>query len=144
MLDARHLESPLTEADIARLPAMTKSDLMDNFDEIVTDPRVTLGVCEAVFDGRRAGDYLFDEYRVIASGGSSGRRGVFVYGWDAWATCYASIVRFQQRDGNSDPRLAGVAIATIAQEADAGRLRIAPRRVVAISEPLLPEARAVI
>ncbi len=193
----------LTEADIAQLPTMTKSDLMDNFDEIVTDSRVTLAMCEAFLDGSGAGGYLFDQYRVIASGGSSGRRGVFVYGWDAWATCYASIVRFQQRDWNSDPLLAGVArvtavlgasggshmsaalgrtssnddnprhavpvdqpievvvarlnelkptilmgyssfLATIAREADAGRLRIAPRRVVAISEPLLPEARAVI
>ncbi len=193
----------LTEVDIARLPTMTKSDLMDNFDAIVTDPRVTLEMCESVLDGRNAGDYLFDKYRVVASGGSSGRRGVFVYGWDAWATCYASIVRFQQRDWSSDPQLAGVPrvtavlgaaggshmsaalgrtfssddnprhavpvdqpieaivarlnelnptilmgyssfLATIAGEANASRLRITPRRVVAISEPLLPGARAVI
>ena len=32
----------------------------------------------------------------------------------------------------------------LAREAEAGRLRIAPRRVIGISEPLLPEARAVI
>lgn len=193
----------LMEADIPRLPTMTKSDLMKNFDNIVIDRRVTLDMCEAVLDGRRAGDYLFGEYRVVASGGSSGRRGVFVYGWDAWAMCYASIVRFQQRDWSNDPRLAGVArvtavlgaaggshmsaalgrtfssddnarhvvpvdqpikaivarlnelnptilmgyssfLPTIAREADARRLRIAPRRVVAISEPLLPEARGVI
>lgn len=193
----------LTDADIGRLPTMTKSDLMDNFDEIVTDPRVTLDMCEAVVDGRGASDYLFDEYRVVASGGSSGRRGVFVYGWDAWATCYASIVRFQQRDWERDPRLQGVPrvtavlgagggshmsaalgrtfsnddnprhavpvdqpidaivarlnelnptvlmgyssfLPTIARQAAAGSLRIAPRRVIAISEPLLPEARAAI
>jgi phenylacetate-coenzyme A ligase PaaK-like adenylate-forming protein len=193
----------LTDADIAWLPSMTKSDLMDNFDEIVTDRRVTLDLCEAVVDGRRGGEYLLGEYRVVASGGASGRRGVFVYGWDAWATCYASIVRFQQRDWNSDPALAGVArvtavlgaaggahmsaavgrtfttddnprhavpvdqpieaivarlnelnptilmgyssfLPTVAREADAGRLRIRPRRVVAISEPLLPEARTMI
>lgn len=30
----------LTEADVVRLPTMTKSDLMDSFDEIVTDPHV--------------------------------------------------------------------------------------------------------
>ena len=49
-----------------------------------------------------------DEFHVIASGGSSGQRGVFVYGWDAWATCYASIARFQQRDWSADPALVGV------------------------------------
>jgi len=140
---------------------------------------------------------------VVASGGSSGQRGVFVYGWDAWAICNASIIRFQQRDWASDPALAGVPRVTavvaashathlsaaigrtfsaprtprhlfpvsqppernveglnalqptllmgyssflprLALEARAGRLRISPRRIIAISEPLLPEARAAV
>jgi phenylacetate-CoA ligase len=59
----------LTEADIAHLPTMTKSDLMDNFDAIVTDRRLTLEACESILDGRIAGDYLFDRYRVVASSG---------------------------------------------------------------------------
>jgi phenylacetate-coenzyme A ligase PaaK-like adenylate-forming protein len=45
---------------------------------------------------------------------------------------------------HADGVWAGLARFTTAQEAQAGRLRIAPRRVMAISEPLLPEARAAI
>ena len=52
--------------------------------------------------------YLLGDYHVVASGGSSGQRGVFLYGWDAWAICWASMVRFPQRDWAADPALAGV------------------------------------
>ena len=188
----------ITETDLPSLPVMTKADLMDHFDAIVTDPRITLAACEARLED--AGG-LSGEYAVIASGGASGRRGVFVYDLDGWATCYASVVRFQERDWAADPSLAGVprvsaAVAAahpthvsaalsrsfssprsprrlfpvsrplseivaglndlqptillayssflprLCAEARAGRLRIAPRRVVAVSEPLLPEARS--
>jgi hypothetical protein len=30
-----------TEADLPSLPTMTKADLMDNFEAVVTDPRLT-------------------------------------------------------------------------------------------------------
>jgi len=190
----------LSADEVVSLPPMTKDDLMQNFDAIVTDRRVTRRVCEEHLE-RAESAYLFDELAVVASGGSSGRRGVFVFGWDAWAICYASIIRFQQRDWESDPALADVPRVTavvgasspthlsaalgrtfsspeqprhlfpvsrplpelvaglnelqptilmsyssflprLAAEARAGRLRIAPRRVIAISEPLLPEARS--
>ncbi len=74
---------------------MTKSDLMDNFDDIVTDHRLSRAVCENHLEGLVGDAYLFDEFHVVASGGSSGQRGVFVYGWEAWAICYTSVVRFQ-------------------------------------------------
>jgi phenylacetate-coenzyme A ligase PaaK-like adenylate-forming protein len=88
----------LTAADVSGLPVMTKSDLMDNFDAIVTDRRLTLEACERHVDSLRDDSYMLDTFHVIASGGSSGQRGVFVYDWDAWATCYSSIARFPTRD----------------------------------------------
>ena len=188
---------------VASLPVMTKADLMDNFDAVVTDRRLTRELCERHLQQGAGGAYLLGEYQVVASGGSSGRRGVFVYGWDAWAICWASMMRFPHRDWASDPALAGVdrvaavvaaskpthvsaafrhtfsgsrtpehlipvsqptgqivaalnrlqpteligfssVLPRLAREAQAGRLRIAPRRVMAISEPLFPEARAAI
>ncbi len=193
--------STLMAADLSGLPVMTKSDLMENFDDIVTDRRLTLDVCERHVDALRGDAYLLDEFHVVASGGSSGQRGVFVYGWDAWAICYSSIARFPARDRTLHPELAssppvvatvaaakashisaaiGATFSTpdrqrhsvpvsqpmerivdrlnhlqpttlmgyssflprLATETRAGRLRITPQRVVAISEPLLPEARA--
>jgi phenylacetate-CoA ligase len=196
-LDIAHV----SEASLSALPVMTKGDLMANFDEIVCDRRVTRVRCEAHLSDTTAPDYLLDGYSVVASSGSSGQRGVFVYGWDAWATCYASIVRFPERDWATDPSLAALprvtAVVAAAQpthvsaalsrtfssprtprrpfpvslplaeivaglndlqptvlqvyssflphlcsEAEIGRLRIAPRRVICMSETLLPEVRA--
>ena len=98
----------LTDVDVDRLPVMTKDDLMESFDDIVTDRRLSRELCERHLAEPSGDAYLLDEYRVVASGGSSGRRGVFVYGWRAWAICYASMVRSQVRDWTSDPALAGV------------------------------------
>ncbi|MGH9024114.1 MAG: phenylacetate--CoA ligase family protein [Acidimicrobiia bacterium] len=97
----------LEEADIlALLPVMTKDDLMDNFDEIVTDPRLGLDVVEAHLETLTTDAYLFDRYHACASGGSSGRRGVFVYDWDEWTTTYWSAFRHEARARLREPRLA--------------------------------------
>jgi len=83
-----------TEADLARVPPMTKDDLMSHWDEIVTDPRLSLARREEHLDGLREPAYLEGEFYAVASGGSSGSRGVFVYGWDEWAIFYASYTRW--------------------------------------------------
>ncbi len=191
----------LTARDLGDLPTMTKTDLMENFDDIVTDRRLSREICERHVDALTSDTYLLDEFHVIASGGSSGQRGVFVFDWDAWAICFSCIGRFSVRERASDPALAAIVpvIATVAAakashlsaaigqtfagphrrhhrfpvsepierivaginqvqptilagyssflprlaaEARAGRLRISPSRIMAISEPLLPEARA--
>ncbi|MFN8642348.1 MAG: phenylacetate--CoA ligase family protein [Candidatus Binatia bacterium] len=87
----------LDAGDLGALPVMTKDDLMDHFDEIVTDPRLTRDVVEAHLDGLTSDAYLLDELHACASGGSSGRRGVFVYGCDAWVTVFVSYLRFSAR-----------------------------------------------
>lgn len=120
---------------------------MRNFDTIVTDRRVTLGQCNAQLTGASRDPYLLGEYTVIASGGSSGRRGVFVYGWDAWAICYASNMRLEQRDWQTDPTLAGVPriTAVVAASAPAhisaalGRTFSSPsrpRHIFPVSQPI--------
>lgn len=89
----------MTHAEVEALPVMTKADLMEHFDEIVTDRRLSREACERHLEGLGGDAYLLGEYHVVASGGSTGQRGVYVYGWDAWATCWASMARFPQRDG---------------------------------------------
>jgi phenylacetate-CoA ligase len=85
------------ERTLRDLPVMTKDHLMENFDEIVTDRRLRLDVCNAHLATLTDDAYLFGRYHVIASGGSTGRRGVFVYDWDEWATMYAGIQRYELR-----------------------------------------------
>ena len=94
------------EATLADLPVMTKDDLMAHFDEIVTDDRLRLDVVEAHLEALTTDAYLFDRYHACASGGSSGRRGVFVYDWDGWSTCYWGALRYEARARRLDPRLA--------------------------------------
>jgi phenylacetate-CoA ligase len=57
--------------------------------------RVERHLVEAHLHGLREDAYLLDRYHAFASGGSSGRRGVFVYGWDARANCAAGILRWR-------------------------------------------------
>jgi phenylacetate-CoA ligase len=82
-----------TEDDLPHVPAMTKDDLMANWDGIVTDRRLTLDRADRHLAGLTSDAYLFDELHVIASGGSTGRRGVYAHGFRAWAEQYAGFMR---------------------------------------------------
>ena len=83
----------LSRADLARVPPMTKADLMAHWDEIVTDPRCRLAEAERHLARLTDDAYLMDEYHVIASGGSSGVRGVFAYDWHGWAVSWLGSAR---------------------------------------------------
>ena len=68
--------------DLTALPAMTKSDLMGHWDDIVCDRRLDLAMANEHIErtGEQGPAYLLDEYHVLASGGTTGVRGVMV--WD--------------------------------------------------------------
>jgi phenylacetate-coenzyme A ligase PaaK-like adenylate-forming protein len=87
----------LTEADLHNLPAMTKADLMENWDDIVTDQRLTLDLVNAHLEHIETDEYLLGQYHAVASGGSSGRRGVFVYDWEGWMAVYLNVARLSQQ-----------------------------------------------
>jgi len=91
-----------TEADLHALPVMTKADVMTNWDEIVTDRRLTLADCDthiaAKLKGKTNDYYYLDEYQVIATGGSSGVRGVFPWGWNEFIEIACATFRYQVRD----------------------------------------------
>jgi phenylacetate-CoA ligase len=91
--------------DVRQLPVMTKDDLMDNFDAIVTDPDVHLEDVNAHIAKLDGDAYFRDELHAVASGGSSGKRGVFVWGWEAWATVQLTAMRRSLLDRIGDPEL---------------------------------------
>lgn len=92
--------------DLRHLPVMTKDDLMGNFDAIVTDPEVRLADANAHIAKLDGDAYFRDELHAVASGGSSGMRGVFVWGWQAWATVQLTAIRRSLLDRIGDPELA--------------------------------------
>ena len=94
-----------TEADLARVPPMTKDDMMEHLDGIFTDPRLSRRLVEAHVDTLVDDAYLLDEFHVFTSGGSSGRRGVFVYDWNGWMWFTLGMVRFLIRDRLAHPEL---------------------------------------
>jgi phenylacetate-CoA ligase len=97
--------STLDADDLRQLPVMTKDDLMGNFDQIVTDPRVRLADVNAHIAQLDGDAYFRDELHAVASGGSSGKRGVFVWGWDAWAAVQLTAMRRTLLDRIGDPEL---------------------------------------
>jgi phenylacetate-CoA ligase len=98
------------EADLAGLPPMTKDDLMANWDGVVTDRRLRLDLVEDHLAGLESDAYLFDRFHAVASGGTSGRRGIFVFGWREWAVAYAGFMRTGIWDLAVSPELAGVPV----------------------------------
>jgi phenylacetate-CoA ligase len=79
--------------------------MMPDLEGIWTDPRLACDSVEAHLDSLSDDAYLFDEYHAVASGGSSRTRGIFVYGWDAWAIGNLTFARFRRRRMQSDPQI---------------------------------------
>jgi phenylacetate-CoA ligase len=87
------------EVRLDKLPILTKATLMAEFDRIVTDRRLTRADAEQHLAGDRAGDLLFGEHRVFASGGTTGERGIVVYDQAAWDVAVACVPRLMNIQG---------------------------------------------
>lgn len=72
-----------TEADLRYLEPTTKPEMMARFDDII-HPSLRLHDVETHLLHLDGDAYLNGEYRTLATGGSSGVRGIFVYGWRDW------------------------------------------------------------
>jgi hypothetical protein len=66
-------------SDLAKLPIMTKNEMMANFDDVVTDRRLTRALVERhITDSAAEPSLILGDYVCLASGGSSGLRGTYV------------------------------------------------------------------
>ena len=72
---------------------MTKSDLMEHFDDVVTDRRVRLDDLLAHLEHLDGDELYRGEHRVMTSSGSSGRKAVFVYDRLGWRRCASMFLR---------------------------------------------------
>jgi phenylacetate-CoA ligase len=84
---------------LLELPVLTKGQLMESFDELVTDPEVKVADARkflAALDGYR----LFrDRYWVAQTSGSTGSPGIFLCSRSEWTTVIASYARAQEWAG---------------------------------------------
>ena len=79
---------------LAELPVMSKEQMMSSFDELLTDRRLTRARVERHLAAMGTEPRLLDDdYVCLASGGSSGLRGLFVQTLDEYLEFVACIVR---------------------------------------------------
>jgi putative adenylate-forming enzyme len=96
---------PAADVRLEALPPVTKASMMDGFDDFTTDRRLTRAALEAHLATLGDHDALFlGAYRVMASSGSSGRKGIYVYDRRAWVACLTGAMRSTRYMG-VDPRL---------------------------------------
>jgi phenylacetate-coenzyme A ligase PaaK-like adenylate-forming protein len=66
--------------DLSALPVMTKAQMLDELDDVFTDRRLSRAATEAALAATRdTPQPLLGEHLAVASGGSSGLRGIFVF-----------------------------------------------------------------
>jgi phenylacetate-coenzyme A ligase PaaK-like adenylate-forming protein len=75
------------------LPVLEKPELMERFDDVVTDRRLHRDELLAWIDSRRRDEVLHGAYRVMTTSGSSGHKGLFVYDQAGWASIAAHLLR---------------------------------------------------
>ncbi|OZM76604.1 CoF synthetase [Pseudonocardia sp. MH-G8] len=126
--------------DVVLLPVTSKAQLMDRFDDWVTDPRATRDDVEAfVADPTRIGDQFLGDYTVATTSGTTGTRGIFLL--DQLPLAVATAMMGRMLAGLVRPvdlvRIAAgggrIALVTatgghFASAAAAARLRSSPRR----------------
>jgi len=108
---ARRLQGhDLQAAVLLELPVMSKEDLVGSFDEITTDRRLTSASVQrhaaSMSDGSVSDEdpLLFGEYRVLATGGSTGMSAYIPFDRSSWLSVLATGPRFAQTYGFG-PRL---------------------------------------
>lgn len=196
----QHVEpAALRGDDLSAIPPMTKADLMEHWDAVVTDRRLSLALATRHLArlNEQGPAYLLDQYHVVMTGGSSALRGVFLWDFAGWRDMALAFVRprlglLGRFPPQAAPRPALLAAALpshldvafaatfrigaagasfpanlplsdlvtslnafsptelvaypsilgrLALEARAGRLRIVPRVLTSVAEPLPPGAR---
>lgn len=90
----RLLDRPLNE-----LPVLTKTTVMENFDELVTDRDIHLKDVRAHMVNDREGKRFLNRYWVTATSGSTGHPGVFLFNREEWSTVVATLGRAHEWAG---------------------------------------------
>ncbi len=96
-------------AELGDLPTLPKARLMEEFDGVVTNPRLRLADLEPFLAAADAGALYLGEYRVFSTSGTSGVPGLFVYSQAEFADWVAVFVRSFARLGMTlDTRIVGL------------------------------------
>lgn len=79
---------------LSELPVMSKAQMMESFDQLLTDRQLTRAMTEQQLEASALEPALaYGKYVCLASGGSSGLRGVFAQSVEEYAEFAASVLR---------------------------------------------------
>jgi putative adenylate-forming enzyme len=95
--------------ELERLPTLPKATLIEQFDRIVTDPRLRLAELEEHATGNSAGEPFLGEFRVYSTSGTSGLRALIAYSlreFDYWVA--VSLRLFARLGVGPETRLAAI------------------------------------
>jgi phenylacetate-CoA ligase len=103
--------------DLSQLPVMTKAEMMNELDDVFTDPRLSRSAVERALAG--AGPEpatVLGSYLALTSGGTSGQRGVFVLDTAASVQFFSSLTRglVARLEAMGGPPPGGLRIAMVA------------------------------
>lgn len=75
-------------------PVLTRKEVMDHFDEIVTDYRITKNALyEFLNRSKNPGELFLNRYYVVHTSGSSGEPGFFVFSKNEWISGMSRLVQ---------------------------------------------------
>jgi phenylacetate-coenzyme A ligase PaaK-like adenylate-forming protein len=89
----RRFHRGLEGRPLHELPVLSKAMMMQNFDDLVTDRAVHIADVERHLETLRGDDRFLGRYRVNATSGSTGRRGLFLFSHSEWMTALAALIR---------------------------------------------------
>jgi phenylacetate-CoA ligase len=100
-------------ADLTSVPMLTKTEAQDCWDDIVTDRGLSRERAERILAQQEWYSYTPDGYQVFSSGGSSGVRGVYVWGWQFFISAACLAWRTQARAEQQEPPLGTTRLAVL-------------------------------
>ena len=112
----RRFHQGLFDRPLTELPILTKAEMMENFDDLVTDRAIHLADVEQWLRGDPGAKLFRNRYLVLSTSGSTGRRGVFLFDDREWISALANISRPMKwagiRETGKKPRTAMIASRT--------------------------------
>ncbi|MEM6584024.1 MAG: hypothetical protein AAF699_22310 [Pseudomonadota bacterium] len=99
--------SALDLNDLTKIPPLTKELVMTHWDEIVTDRSVKLEQVLEHLDSLNRGDtdnpYFHGDLYAAATGGTSGKRGVYLWDWETFAVTTNITFRMEHQQDLREP-----------------------------------------
>ena len=85
--------------ELSRLPIVDKSEMMEHFDELVTDGRLRRDALLGWVEDLDRDKLYLDRYRVMTTSGSSGGKGLFVFDRPEWRMLISQFLRYSAMSG---------------------------------------------